>query len=276
MDPFDWARRRGLVRWPPYMGRFVGNPGGAPAGLFFERLRTELAEWKHALGYNLGHLLPQAGVFALEEAITAAYLRRGLGGDYAEFGVFSGRSMIRAWHYMQAVRPGGPGRMFAFDSFQGLPDLEAADRVRYADFAAGAYACSEEDFRRNLESFGIPRDKVVTVPGWFDDTCNPDTAARIGLGKLAVVHIDCDILSATLTVLRFVADHLEDGAIVVFDDYGSYRAHPQLGQRGALARWRAERPDLLVEPVRVEAAGSASFSVHRRLSDQEAKALGGG
>jgi len=263
------ARRIGLVKWPPYMGQLLPRPDGKSR----RSPQARLQEAKGALFHELGHMIPARPTEPLLEAIYIAYKRRKLEGDYAEFGVFTGRSTVRAYHYLRGARGNVATRMFAFDSFEGLPKLADADAVRYSDFAEGEYACSEDDYVRTVTAHGVPRSWIHTVPGWFSATCNRETAARVGLGQIAVAHVDCDILSSTMDVLHLLGDVMEDGGIIVFDDYGSYRGHPQLGQRGALAQFERERPDLWITPVNVPGAGSASFSVHRRLSDAEVKAM---
>lgn len=257
-------RSLGLFRWPPYFPRLL-SPGGAAK----RDPRSMLKELKGSLLYHLAHVLPERPWEPLQEAIYVAFSRRKLAGEYAEFGVFSGRSSVRAYYYMHNALAGSPRRIVAFDSFQGLPPLSKEDRVRYQDFEAGAYACSEEDYRANLRALGVPDDSILTVPGWFSDTCNTETASRRGIGKIAVAHIDCDIYSATLTVLRFLADHMEDGGLIVFDDWGSYRGHPELGQRGALAQFQREHPELWLVPERADAGGSAFVSLHRKLGEAE-------
>lgn len=262
--PLDKARALGLIKWPPYFAQLLAPGGRARRGR-----TTRLAEIKSEVLYHLAHVLPERPWEPLQEAIYLAFKTRKLVGDYAEFGVFSGRSTVRSHYYIKAALRGATRRIVAFDSFQGLPRLDAADQVRYSDYAEGSYACSEADYRSNVVKYGVPDDLVVTVPGWFADTCNAATAGRIGLDKIAVAHVDCDIYSATLTVLRFVGDLLEDGGIIVFDDWGSYRGHPELGQRGALAEWMRERPDLWITTERADASGSAFVSVHKKLSERE-------
>src|SRR5579872_973682 len=64
-----------------------------------------------------------------------------LHGDYLEFGVYQGSSLVLAAR--SAAKCGlNTMRFFAFDSFQGLPEAEG--RV----FNRGEFACSEQNFTR--------------------------------------------------------------------------------------------------------------------------------
>src|SRR4051794_19357381 len=108
-------RALGLLKWPPYFPRLLA-PGDA-------RKPTRLRDLKGSLLYHLSHVLPSRPWDPLQEAIYVAFGRRKLTGEYAEFGVFSGRSSVRAYYYMRAATGTDGKRIVAFDSFQGLPAL---------------------------------------------------------------------------------------------------------------------------------------------------------
>ncbi|SVD84997.1 uncharacterized protein METZ01_LOCUS437851, partial [marine metagenome] len=110
-------------------------------------------------------------------------------GDYLEFGVFSGDSFIRSFHelhevYRKHMSPSAGRtseeankiksiwsnmRFFAFDSFQGLPAIEGIDN-QGRDFVEGTWSSEESEFKKNISKSGIPLEKVVVVPGWFEET----------------------------------------------------------------------------------------------------------
>lgn len=204
-------------------------------------------------------------------------------GDYLEFGVFTGRSMAQAYHVLRdryavqarvhegrtpedaaaVARLWAGMRFFAFDSFAGLPTLAATD-AGTDDFQAGMYACSEPQFLANLAAAGVPRERVVTVPGWYDDSCVPATRERLGMRAAALVHIDCDLYSSALTALRFVAPLLQDGTVIAFDDWYSYKGHPARGEMGAFAQFQAEHPAWVFTEYQKEGAWRNSFLANRR------------
>ena len=199
-------------------------------------------------------------------------------GDYLEFGVFSGRSFIQAYHVLKTEYElqciVGPGktekdareirqawevmRFFAFDSFQGLPDLDGID-TQGADFTAGKYAYSEQDFCANLTAAGVPLERVTTVPGWFEDTCIPETIKRLGLQKAAVVHIDGDLYSSAKTALTFVTPLLQDGTVIIFDDWYSFRGNPKRGEQRAFADWQDSLPQWTFTQFQKEGSSRNSF-----------------
>ena len=178
-----------------------------------------------------------------------------LEGDYLEFGVYQGYSFIRAYQTLRyvfkrvATDAHSPERFalweqmryFAFDSFQGLPELHGIDSGS-REFAPGHYACSEAHFRRNVAAAGLPPGKVITVPGWYDETCTPDTLQRLGLARAAIIHIDCDLYESARTVLRFVTPLLQEGTVLIFDDWYNFAGNPALGEQRAFAEWKAGLP----------------------------------
>jgi hypothetical protein len=204
-------------------------------------------------------------------------------GDYLEFGVFRGDGFARSFHALRAafeerIRPAreAPGdaeaeerraiwdrmRFFAFDSFQGLPELEGIDQVSQ-DFRKGQYAAGVETFRGNIAAQGVPLDRVTCVPGWYEDTCNPETLARHRIEKAAIVYVDCDLYHSTRSVLSCLAPVLQDGTVIVFDDWFCYRGNPDLGEQRAFNEWRATLPDFRMTEYHREGYARNSFIASR-------------
>lgn len=178
-------------------------------------------------------------------------------GEYLEFGVFEGSSFIYAYNIIKYVfeeqakysgirtetelvearKTWDAMRFFAFDSFQGLPLLTGVD-AQSNIFAKGKYACSEVAFLSNLRKAKIPLNRVVSVAGWFDQTCTIETAEKYQMSKAALIHIDCDLYESTRTVLGFIQPLLTDGTILIFDDWYFFRGNPNLGEQRAFNEWR--------------------------------------
>jgi hypothetical protein len=178
-------------------------------------------------------------------------------GDYVEFGVFRGNTLIEAYQAMskvfaERIRAAGPQttgedarerqeiwnrmRFFAFDSFEGLPELQGIDKDT-RDFAKGQYAASVDEVRQNLLQKGVPLDRFVFVPGWFDQTCTPATIEKHQIRKAAVIWVDCDLYHSTKSVLDFITPLVQDGTVIVFDDWYAYRGNPRRGEQQAFSEW---------------------------------------
>jgi O-methyltransferase len=135
-------------------------------------------------------------------------------GDYLEFGVFKGASFIEAVRELELAhkRWGAqnkltnrqaysedsseradahfstlefkrPIRYFAFDSFQGLPDLHEMD-LGHSRFRTGRYDFSETNFVSNVISqTSLLRDRLITVPGFYNDSLSSVLYKKLDLGK---------------------------------------------------------------------------------------------
>jgi O-methyltransferase len=179
-------------------------------------------------------------------------------GDYLEFGVYRGSSFARAyrWHAnsFRVYRQGQTAsdsefltyrrQFFAFDSFVGLPKV---DQMALPLHWRGEHAmgCAEETFLANVYAAGVPRERVTTISGFYDQVLTPDLYHRYDLRRAAVIHIDCDLYESAVLVLDFIYPLLVRGTVIVFDDWFFYNGHPASGEQGAFRAWLDMHPDLV-------------------------------
>ena len=166
-----------------------------------------------------------------------------LPGDYCEFGVLEGKTFSYMTRYANLF----PAMRFvAFDSFEGLPQLGEVDRAgAYSSgFFAGQFACDVDRFVRNVAASGAPMDRVVTVPGWFDQTLRPDRASAHNVNSVAAAWIDCDLYASTVPVLDFLSTRLSVGSVLLFDDWRCFRNMPDRGQQLACREWLERNPNI--------------------------------
>ncbi|KAI0169304.1 hypothetical protein GGR52DRAFT_574523 [Hypoxylon sp. FL1284] len=114
-----------------------------------------------------------------------------------EFGVYSGSSL----RIIAAARSNG---VYGFDSFEGLPETWRSD------FEAGKFAMKAPP--------EVPGADLVV--GWFDQTL-PKFLAK-NAGPVALLHVDCDLYSSTVTVLEHCGPRLVPGSILIFDEYFNF------------------------------------------------------
>jgi hypothetical protein len=119
---------------------------------------------------------------------------------------------------------GGPQRYYYFfDSFEGLPPADAIDGE-----AARAYqsekdskynncTASIEEFRATIARTPVPIEKVKIYKGWFKQTF-PDFDPP----PLAVLRLDADWYSSTMTCLTKFWDAVMPGGLIIIDDYGTW------------------------------------------------------
>ncbi len=154
-------------------------------------------------------------------------------------------------------------RFFAFDSFEGLPALRGVD-VESRDFAEGQYAFGADEFLSNVASRGVDLTKVITVPGWFDQTCNSGTISKFEMRRASIVHIDCDLYESTRTVLDFIRPLIVDGTVLIFDDWFCFRGNPNLGEQRAFLEWAESLPDWTFVEYQKEGPWRNSFIACRQ------------
>lgn len=135
-------------------------------------------------------------------------LSNGLPGELAECGCYVGTS---AFFIAQASTH---GKLYLFDSFQGLSDPDAADKSIAADvmpWSVGDLSTSEATLRHNLARYG----SIEVLPGWIPERFN-EVADR----QFRLVHIDVDLYQPTRDSLNFFYPRLVRGGVIVMDDYG--------------------------------------------------------
>ena len=178
-------------------------------------------------------------------------------GDYYEFGVFKGESLIEAYKTISmtdrfcnsrynAEVPSFPGiprfRCFCFDSFQGLPKPEGIDVGDV--FQEGYYKCDYDTFVENIASGGVDMDRVNIIKGWYRDL-DYQVMEEYRMEKARIIHIDCDLYESARDALAFCTNLITDGTVIVFDDWFCFRGHPHRGEQQAFREWQAANPNFI-------------------------------
>lgn len=170
----------------------------------------------------------------------------GIEGDYLEFGVWRGKTFKQARR--MALRYGCKEvRYKAFDSFQGLP---AVERSPYEVWQTGQFACSQAEFHSVLAADGFSKQEYELFPGFYRESLNDALLARFNREgvKAKIVYVDCDLYESTVPVLRFIAQLIQDGTVLCFDDYYSYRGLPGFGEQLAIEEFLAHHPHIKFIP----------------------------
>lgn len=136
-------------------------------------------------------------------------------GLYLEFGVFRGESINRAAGLKPEVT------FYGFDSFKGMTEAWMLG-TKKGDFDLGG-------------TLPPVRSNVKLIDGYFEDTLPGFVAAQAGR-KIAFMHIDCDLYSATKTVFNETAGMLVPGTLIVFDEFFNYAGWEQ-GEYKAFAEF---------------------------------------
>jgi hypothetical protein len=193
------------------------------------------------------------------DALTAVSVN-GISGDYVEFGSWGCNTLRHAYEscrQFQARR-----HLWAFDSFQALPASDEP-RDQHPGLGLALGQGGVEAFHASCAGFGVPRDAYTAVEGYYVDTLPP--LGRDGEPRdIAVVYIDCNLYSSTVTVLEFLAPRLKPGMIVGFDDY--FLCNPDTGvsgEREALSEFLAAHPEWHFQRFKDIHWGGVAFVVER-------------
>lgn len=165
--------------------------------------------------------LPRRRLDHLEGCIRTIHAE-GIEGDLLEAGVWRGGAvaLMRA----TLLELGLDDRVvWAADSFQGLPDVDAARFPREAH--ALASDVMQQDLRRlragldevlvGLRRLDLLDENVRFLTGWFRESL-----AHVPIDALALLHVDCDLHDSTTEVLTGLYPLVTAGGFVVVDDYG--------------------------------------------------------
>jgi hypothetical protein len=186
----------------------------------------------------------------------------GVRGDYLEFGVYRGDNVVNAWRSARVTGREGV-RFYAFDSFQGLPDPEASPVDRGGEFEEGQYAAGRSEFEHTLRRAGVDMSRLTVVEGFYETSLPDLHPHEIGLEAASLVWIDCDLYSSTVCALDFVTDLLQDGSVLLFDDWYCFRARADKGEQQACHEWLERNPGITLVPYRDFHWAGRAFVVNR-------------
>lgn len=164
-------------------------------GILFEEL------WPLVKPYTLLHRYKARMLAELVDATKC------LGADVAECGVFRGGMTLMMAKQLEETG----NRVFAFDSFEGLPPERSLWETCY--YQPGALKGSLVDFIQLLEDNCL--ENVTVRTGNFNSSLSTTHFPY----NLRLIHIDCDVYSSTKCCIDNLYDKLLPGGIMVIDDY---------------------------------------------------------
>lgn len=131
-------------------------------------------------------------------------------GIWAEFGVYKGTSSKYLSKIKKEKFPNLKSGFHGFDSFEGLPENWNGTKSKKGTFNTGL----------------VPSISGVTFhKGWFKDTI-PNFLEK-HKEDFAFIHIDCDIYSSTVDILKNVKSRIVPGTVILFDELIGYKAWEQ-------------------------------------------------
>lgn len=169
-------------------------------------------------------------------------INRPINGYYMEFGCNEANTFRMAYRTFRHLFD---LQYVAFDSFEGLPEVEGIDKMEV--FHKGKLSFAEEKFIKTVKKVGITDKQLIVVKGFYEDSLNEALIQRLNKKKAAVIYVDCDLYTSTVSVLNFIKSFLQPGTIVVFDDWNCFYGDRDRGQKKAFFEFLDENPKLIFE-----------------------------
>jgi len=175
--------------------------------------------------------------------------QEGIKGDYLEFGVFQGTSLIaaiNAFRYQNdcygGKNIGDKCRFIGCDSFEGLrrePEYDKSHPVFDDQMQlAVPYDMVVKRLRKYQKS-----NEIKIVKGYYCDTLPGPEFQNLGIKKLRVVFFDCDLKSSTQDALKYSAPYWQEGTVLIFDDFFAYKGNLNDGEHGAFKEFCEKHPE---------------------------------
>jgi hypothetical protein len=123
-----------------------------------------------------------------------------------EFGLGSGYSLSNMKKFADIFNM--TNQFFGFDGFVGLPRSEGK-------WEEGWFVFSLEETSKAFE--GLTNYKLI--PGIFENSLTDDLKINLDLKDAALIHIDCDLYSSSLTALSWTRNLMRPGTWIVFDEW---------------------------------------------------------
>jgi hypothetical protein len=170
-----------------------------------------------------------------------------LAGNFVECGTCAGGSAALLASVIKRYSA-RPRILFAFDTFEGMPDPTAPDRhagvaANETAFGAGTLkAPAEENLHVVCRAMDVLQ-FIRAVKGLFKDTL---PATRPEIGPIALLHADGDWYESTLDIFRNLYQDVVPNGIVQIDDYGFWEGcRKAVGeyQNALQLSWRLRRID---------------------------------
>lgn len=180
-------------------------------------------------------------------------------GSYLEFGCARGSSLIDLFDSSKGHPSLNEMKFFVFDSFEGLPAPQGLDAGDFRRYEQGEFACDLDQYKINVRNGGVDLSRVTLTPGWYDKSLNDDLKRRLPIAKASLVLIDCDLYESTVPVLNFITDYIQDGTVLLFDDWFSYKGRLDQGEARAFTEWLTRNPSIQATPYHMIGRTMMSF-----------------
>jgi O-methyltransferase len=224
-----------------------------------ELLRS--ARWELARLRAEDWYLDRGGQQSFLRRAFAFIQRNGIGGDYVEFGCWTGMTFVMA--YRESRRAGLGCKLWAFDSFLGLPEPKGPEED-YPTWVKGAMRTTLDEFHSIMKRKGVPASAYTVVPGYYEETLSSPGSVQEFPADICFAYIDCDLYQSAKAILKFLIPWLKPAMLIAFDDYYCYTRSGISGERRACAEAFGANSDWRMVPYIQYGWSGMSFVIERR------------
>lgn len=179
----------------------------------FEINQVNYDRYKHIreAEHQLGRLMNM-------ESIVKKIAENEIPGDFVEFGVFQGLSLI--WLAKFREKYGlQHKKIIGVDSFEGLPSTSTMWKKGQFDNTSKGLT------KKHLKNYLLPseRKNIHLIKGWFSDSKVKTKLSKL-TNQISLIHFDADLCSSTLQAFEVVKPHISKQKIfyMLFDDWGCH------------------------------------------------------
>ena len=169
-----------------------------------------------------------------------------INGNYLEFGVFTGSSFnyaIKVNKKIETIFGKSNCEFIGFDSFKGFGEVKKEDI--HPGFKDNIFSVNERKVIKNINKIA-KGEKIKLIKGFYQETIKYKTTIDLGIpNKSRVVMIDCDLKESTELALKFIKPSLQEGTILIFDDFLDFKGSMEKGECGAFENFKRENPNIL-------------------------------
>ena len=180
-------------------------------------------------------------------------------GSYLEFGVFTGSSFnfaMKVNRKIEKIFGKNNCEFIGFDSFKGFGKIKKGDEnPRFGD---RTFSVNEKKVLENIKKCSKGQ-KMRIVKGFYEDTIKNKTTQDLNIDKARVIMIDCDLKESALLALEFIRPAIQDGTIILFDDFVFFKGNENKGEFGAFNDFRKKYPEILFRRIFDYGYGSRAF-----------------
>jgi len=184
-------------------------------------------------------------------------------GSYLEFGVFTGSSFNFAMKVNRRIEKlfgKSDCEFIGFDSFKGFGEIKKDDE--HSSFKDHIFSVNEKKVLNNINKCAKGQ-KMRIIKGFYQDTIENKTATDLSIEKARVVMIDCDLKESTRLALEFIKPAIQEGTIILFDDFVFFKGSENKGEHGAFNDFKKKYPQILFKRIFDYGYGSKAFIAHK-------------